>query len=78
MLAVILRGRSVDGECVVVGSIWTGSTKRVEEQRRTVLLHDREDFDDDLGRRSDQDLSLSSSFSVDNVVLPISSILHDP
>jgi hypothetical protein len=35
----------------------------------TVLLHDREDLDDDLGRGSDKDLSLSSSLSVDDVVL---------
>lgn len=34
-----------------------------------MLLHDRKDLDDDLGRRSDQDLSLSSSLSVDDVVL---------
>lgn len=35
----------------------------------TVLLHDGEDLDDDLGGRSDHDLSLSSSLSVDDVVL---------
>ena len=34
----------------------------------TVLLHNRQDLDDDLGGRSDQDLSLSSSFGVDDVV----------
>lgn len=38
--------------------------------RLTVLLHDREGLDDDLGRRSDEDLSLSSSFGVDDRVLP--------
>lgn len=34
----------------------------------TVLLHDGQDLNDDLGGRSDQDLSLSSSFGVDDVV----------
>lgn len=33
-----------------------------------MLLHNRQDLDDDLGGRSDQDLSLSSSFGVDDVV----------
>jgi hypothetical protein len=37
-----------------------------------VLLHDGEDLDDDLGRGSDHDLSLSSSLSVDDVVLKVS------
>jgi hypothetical protein len=40
--------------------------------RLTVLLHDREDLDDDLGGRSDHDLSLSSSFGIDDVVLGVS------
>jgi len=40
--------------------------------RLTVLLHDGEDLDDDLGRRSDHDLSLSSSFGIDDVVLKVS------
>ena len=30
----------------------------------TVLLHDAEELDDDLGRRSDQDLSLSGLLGV--------------
>jgi hypothetical protein len=37
-----------------------------------VLLHDGEDLDDNLGRRSDHDLSLSSSFGIDDVVLKVS------
>jgi hypothetical protein len=43
-----------------------------EEGRLTVLLHDGEDLDDNLGRRSDHDLSLSSSFGIDDVVLEVS------
>lgn len=43
-----------------------------EESRLTVLLHDGEDLDDNLGRRSDHDLSLSSSFGIDDVVLKVS------
>jgi len=39
------------------------------EGRLTVLLHDGKDLDDNLGRRSDHDLSLSSSFGIDDVVL---------
>lgn len=34
----------------------------------TVLLHNGQHLDDDLGGRSDQDLSLSSSLGVDDVV----------
>jgi hypothetical protein len=37
-----------------------------------VLLHDGEDLDDNLGRRSNHDLSLSSSFGIDDVVLLVS------
>ena len=37
-----------------------------------MLLHDGEDLDDDLGRGSDHDLPLSSSLSVDDVVLKVS------
>jgi hypothetical protein len=33
-----------------------------------VLLHNGQNLDDDLGRRSDQNLSLSSSLGVDDVV----------
>lgn len=33
-----------------------------------VLLHDRKNLDNDLGGRSDEDLSLSSSLGVDDVV----------
>lgn len=36
--------------------------------RLTVLLHDFEELDDDLGRRSDEDLSLSSLLGIDDVV----------
>lgn len=34
----------------------------------TVLLHNREELDDDLGRRSDQDLALAFAFGIDNAV----------
>ena len=34
-----------------------------------MLLHDREDLDDDLGRRADEHLALSTALGVDNVVL---------
>jgi len=40
----------------------------------TVLLHDGQDLDNDLGRRSDEDLSLSSSLGVDDVVLKSAAI----
>ena len=33
-----------------------------------MLLHNGQNLDDDLGGRSDQDLSLSSSLGVDDVV----------
>lgn len=33
-----------------------------------MLLHDLEELDDNLGRRSDQDLSLSSLLGIDDVV----------
>jgi hypothetical protein len=33
-------------------------------RRHTMLLHDTEELDDDLGRRSDEDLSLSGFLSV--------------
>ena len=36
--------------------------------KRTVLLHDAQNLDDDLGSRSDEHLTLASSFGVDNVV----------
>jgi hypothetical protein len=42
--------------------------KSKRERVLTVLLHDGQDLDDDLGGRSDQDLTLSSSFGVDDVV----------
>lgn len=32
--------------------------------KRTMLLHDRQELDDDLGARSDQDLTLASLFGV--------------
>ena len=38
--------------------------KREKIHRHTVLLHDREELDDDLGGRSDQDLALASLLSV--------------
>lgn len=36
---------------------------------RTVSLHDRKEFDDDLGRRSDEDLTLAPALGIDNVIL---------
>lgn len=38
--------------------------------------HDLEESDDDLGARSDQNLTLSFSFSVDNVVKGIVQYTH--
>ncbi len=35
--------------------------------RRTVLLHDLEELDDDLGGRADKDLALAAALSVGNV-----------
>lgn len=34
----------------------------------TVLLHNREELDDDLGRRADKHLALTLALGVDNVV----------
>ena len=34
----------------------------------TVLLHDREELDNDLGRGSDKDLALALALGVDNAV----------
>lgn len=47
------------------------------ENQLTVLLHNGEDLDNDLGGRSDEDLSLSSSLGVDDVVLqdPVSNLI---
>ena len=36
-----------------------------------MALHDREELDDDLGRRADEDLALAAALRVDNVVLRI-------
>ena len=36
----------------------------------TMSLHNTQKLDDDLGRGADQDLSLSASLGVDDVVLP--------
>lgn len=66
-----IRGVVKEKKIVVDAPTWL----RGEGTLLTVLLHDGEDFDDDLGRRSDQDLSLSSSFSVDDVVLFMSVLL---
>jgi hypothetical protein len=33
-------------------------------QRRTMFLHDREEFDDDLGAGSDHDLTLAGLFGI--------------
>ena len=35
----------------------------------TMTLHDTEELDDDLRRRTDEDLTLAATLSVDNVVL---------
>ena len=42
---------------------------RASNLKLTVLLHDREDLDDDLGRRADEHLALSTALGVDDVVL---------
>lgn len=44
----------------------------VSKIRPTVLLHDRKGLDDDLGGRSDQNLTLSTALGVDDVVLSVS------
>lgn len=36
---------------------------------RTMSLHDAKELDDNLGRRSNEDLTLSPALSIDNVVL---------
>ena len=44
----------------------------MEDQARGVLtmtLHDTEELDDDLRRRTDKDLALAAALSVDDVVL---------
>jgi len=62
---VIISSRGSYSPGVVGGQVWVGCI----EDRLTVLLHDGKDLDDNLGRRSDHDLSLSSSFGIDDVVL---------
>ena len=37
----------------------------------TMTLHDREELDDDLRRRTNEDLALATALGVDNVVLYI-------
>lgn len=49
---------------VVIGVRLIGADKGL-----TVLLHDREGLDDDLGRRADKHLALAAALGVDNVVL---------
>lgn len=41
---------------------------RLDGEKLTVLLHNRKELDDDLGRRSDKDLTLALALSVDNAV----------
>jgi hypothetical protein len=38
-------------------------------ERLTMTLHDGQEFDDDFGRRSDENLSLSSPLGVDDAIL---------
>lgn len=60
---VIIRGRRDD---VVLR--WLRKDLAKGKSVLTVLLHNGQNLDDDLGGRSDQDLSLSSSLGVDDVV----------
>ena len=45
-----------------------GSMKNI---KLTMTLHDREELDDDLRRRTNEDLALATALGVDNVVLYI-------
>ena len=40
-------------------------------QKRTMLLHDSQELDNDLRRRTDEDLALATALGVDDVVLEI-------
>ena len=59
MVVVFVRpSSSYHAECV-----WEEEEKKSRAER-TVLLHDREELDDDLGGRVDQDLALSGLLGV--------------
>lgn len=47
----------------VTARTWGGSMKEIA-RIRTVALHDLEELDDDLGGRSDQDLTLASLLGI--------------
>jgi hypothetical protein len=44
--------------------IYYARVQKEEKNKRTVLLHDSEELDDDLGGRADQDLALASLLGV--------------
>lgn len=48
---------------VINSKFWEGEEESIAKQL-TMLLHDLEELDDDLGGRSDQDLSLTSLLGV--------------
>lgn len=62
------RGQAVIFRC---GKMVMEGVERIRQNmkaRLTVLLHNGQDLDNDLGRGSDQDLLLTPSLGVDNVV----------
>jgi hypothetical protein len=49
----------------------TFDRKRISKQKLTVLLHNREELDNDLGGRTDKNLTLATLFGVVDVVQSI-------
>ena len=45
--------------CLVISPEGRGRERGVANRKRTVLLHNRQELDDDLGARPDQDLALA-------------------
>lgn len=43
----------------------------IDHKKRTVLLHDRQELDNDLGGRTDKNLTLATLLSIDDVVQAI-------
>jgi hypothetical protein len=49
--------------------LYSGRTGWMKNRTLTVLLHNGEHLDNDLGARADKHLTLSATLGVDNVVL---------
>jgi hypothetical protein len=49
----------------------TFDRKRISKQKLTVLLHNRKELDNDLGGRTDKNLTLATLFGVVDVVQSI-------